>query len=256
LGKGGQWAAVAGFDGSMVDESFYLREDSEPSINRRMSKVIGDVVYDPKLPLLQQTASIGTTEPAEANVYVRRKDGGGIFVDDPSFLADWSVEGIALVRRHLFRAGNGAVPLPCESNWTRKSGKQQDVFRWQSLPRWASEVAKPGSPGPSDSSAPVEILGRVQITISDLPLLVSEVEQLLDVMEEIMEIQRHRRLDRLRPPPWIRINWYIIAAAVPSVGLLVRRLKTKGYGKELIKMVLHKVSTFFQERLFDPVVAM
>jgi len=42
----------------------------------------------------------------------------------------------------------------------------------------------------------------------------------------------------------------------PSLAWLIRRLSTKGYGKQAITFVLDKVSTFFRERVVDPVVAM
>jgi len=213
---------------------------------------------------------------SQAQVYAGKKHGEGIFVDDPAFLAEWSVEAIALVRRLLFRAGNGRVPIPCETNWIKEDAsphhggdnepaKRNAGFRLRRLPLWASEVAvqrghdatpPPNSNTTTSSSLQIYPDAKVRITITDVPLLVAEVEELLDIMEGMMGIQRQRRLERLRPPSWLRSNWYIVATVAPSLAFLFRRLRTKGYGKQAIRFVVQKVSTFFRERVVDPVVAM
>ena len=95
-----------------------------------------------------------------------------------------------------------------------------------------------------------------RVTITDIPLMTAEVSALLDVMEEVMEIQRLRRLEQLRAPSWLRSNWYVVAAVTPTAAFLVYRLTSKGYGKEFIKLLLGRVGTFFKERVADPVVAM
>ena len=129
------------------------------------------------------------------------------------------------------------------------------------LPRWAAEVPQ----GVIEATQANEIASNVHITpagprapvtISDLPLLVAEVEELLDIMEGMMAIQRQRRLERLRSPSWLRSNWYLVASVVPSLAFLARRICKKGYGEEAISLIVQKVSTFFRERVVDPVAAM
>ena len=95
-----------------------------------------------------------------------------------------------------------------------------------------------------------------RVTITDIPLMTAEVSALLDVLEEVMEIQRFRRLEQLRSPSWLRSNWYVVAAVTPTALFMVRRLMSKGYGKEFIKLLVERVGTFFKERVVDPVVAM
>jgi hypothetical protein len=174
------------------------------------------------------------------------------------------VDAMKLIRRHLFRAGNGRVPIPCESNWvvaqSQYEGIQSPIQKSnpsRKLPLWASEVVNQGRlestrQFESNLSAPSEH----RVTITDLPLMVSEVSELLDIMEGMMVIQRQRRLDRLQPPSWLRSNWYIVVTVAPSLAFLMRRLSTKGYGKQAIKFVVQRVTTFFRERVVDPVAAM
>lgn len=221
-----------------------------------------DKLLRPSAGIPENESSFRVTEKpvrqsSHAQVFVGRKHGDGIYVDDPGFLAEWSVEAISLVRRHLFRAGNGKVSIPYESNWiyeNRSSSGMKTMFRQKNitntcnLPLWAREMNHN-----LVSSLPD---GRTGITITDISLLVAEVQELLDIMEGLMEVQRQRRLDRLRSPSWFRRNWYILATVLPSLAFVLRRLGTKGYGKQVIRFTIQKVSTFFRERVTDPIVAM
>ena len=177
-----------------------------------------------------------------------KKHGGGIYVDDPSFLAEWSVDAIKLIRKQLSRAGNGRVSIPFVSNWTDASNKELDI------PVWASNFGMSSHSSDDDMIVPPGEQQRV--TITDVPLMTAEVSAMLDIMEEVMEIQRFRRLEQLRAPSWLRSNWYVVAAVTPTAAFLVRRLMSKGYGKEFIKVVLERVVSFFRERVVDPIVAM
>ena len=322
LGQGGQWAPVAGFDGSVPsgvahavinddeengkhsDHGWQNRypdpfspelsvhktpthyttptaeahsqdtgdpETAEISANR---KVFRDVDR-----LLLSSSRVGVQESAyrsrqsqrrypQAQVLVGKRHGEGIFVEDPWFLAEWSVEAIALVRKHLFRAGNGKIPIPFETNWTINALKDSnDSSRTRrnennimNLPWWAGEVPVVSDVAEENvdasNSSMKAVTPKARITITDLPLFVAEVEELLDIMEGMMAIQKQRRLERLRPPSWFRSNWYLVASVAPSLALLFRRLATKGYGKEAITFVVQKISTFFRERMAEPVVAM
>jgi hypothetical protein len=185
---------------------------------------------------------------SQALVFVGKRHGGGIFVDDPGFLAEWSVEAMRLIRGHLYRAGNGKVKIPCASNWPDEQG----------LPLWASDIdeSKVEARRENECATPVEILPATRVTITDLPRMVAEVEELLDVMEGMMDIQRNRRLERLRPNSWLRRNWYIIASSVPAITFVARRVFSGRYGKETVKFVVDWVSTFVRERVIEPCVAM
>ena len=324
LGQGGQWAPVAGFDGSMPgaggvclsvnheDEengkhndggwqnrypdpfspelSVYktpthyatptaenhTSETFDPvavglSVNRKISCDVNRLLLSSSKVGMHESTHRGRHSPRrylQAQVLVGKRHGEGIFVDDPGFLAEWSVEAIALVRRHLFRAGNGKILIPFHTNWTNDTlnyGKDagracRNENRMSKLPCWAGEVptvteATEEYEDTSNSSMKA-LPPKARVTITDLPLLVAEVEELLDIMEGMMAIQRQRRLERLRPPSWLRSNWYMVTCVAPPLALLFRRLATKGYGKEAITFVCSKITTFFRERVADPVVAM
>jgi hypothetical protein len=281
LGQGGQWAAVAGFDGTIVEEA----EGSTTRSNRRMSSAIGDIspierqmssdlsetVFDRRAQphtssRVGQTDSryANTPDPSSAaNIFVRNRDGGGIYIDDPAFLTRWSIDAIQLVRDQLNRAANGMVLLPYENNWVEESSMngegqlildQEDAVRCN-LPIWAHDRRDAMT-----STASLEKLEKedrsVQLAISDLPLMLDEVSELLDVMEDIMVIQRHRRLEKMRPSGWIRRHWYLAATIVPSATYLVGQVARQGFAKDVINSLTQKVSVFFRERLVDPISAM
>jgi hypothetical protein len=286
LGQGGQWAAVAGFDGTIVEEAKgsmksvrSVENFSTAPANRRMSSDGDDI----RLPERQRSSDLSeavfdrrgihhassrvgqtdsrhanTLEPgAAANIFVRNRDGGGIFIDDPAFLTRWSIDAMQLVRAQLDRAANGMVLLPYESNWAEESSMhgegqlildQEDAVRCK-LPFWAHNR--------SDSMSSVEKEDQsAQLAICDLPLMLDEVSELLDVMEDIMVIQRQRRLEKMRPLGWIRRHWYLAATIVPSAAYLVRQAVRQGFAKDVINSLTRKVSVFFRERLVDPVSAM
>jgi hypothetical protein len=247
-------------------------ETAEISANRKISRDVDRLLFSSSRVGVHESTYRGLQSSRrypQAQVLVGKRHGEGIFVDDPGFLAEWSVEAIALVRRHLFRAGNGKIPIPFETNWTYDALKddndssraRRNGNKMVKLPRWAGEVpqvvldAAEENEVTSNSSMKA-ITPKARVTITNLPLLVAEVEELLDIMEGMMAIQRQRRLERLRPPSWLRSNWYLVASVAPSMALLFRRLATKGYGKEAITFVVQKISTFFRERVADPVVAM
>lgn len=198
----------------------------------------------------------GSRPSCQASVFVGKKHGDGIFVDDPAFLAEWSVDAMKLIRRHLFRAGNGRVPIPCVSNWEYASWPDESPSPERKLPLWAKVAVA----NDSDTTVETELCPHdptpQRVSITNLTLMVSEVSELLDVMEGMMALQRRRRLDRLQAPSWLRSNWYLVAFYTPVVALVARRLSTKGYGKQAIKFVVLRVATFFRERVVDPVAAM
>ena len=284
LGQGGQWAPVAGFDGTMDSPEYNPRDGAavghpvqsipppEP-LYRRFSTDIG-MQYDPPPPSesLRDTNHSSPTR-VMTNVLVQRRDGGGIFVEDPSNLADWSVQAIGLVRRQLLRAANGQLELPFLENWLNDQFEdeegpilisQPEEYNMRDLPRWAAKNVEPPSPfyagglGSEETGEPSALRNGAspETKITNLPLMVDEVSELLNIMEDVMEIQRERRLEKLRPPTWFRRNWYIVATVLPSSLLLVTEVVRKGQTKALLQTAIHTVTSFVKEHLVDPVVAM
>ena len=205
-----------------------------------------------------------------ADVIVRNLDGGGTFVDDPSFLAKWSVDAIALVRRQLFRASNGTVPLPFASNWLSPDDNQDnpipenDFSRDDAdnvivppaktntiLPRWAIDAGQRMATTTTLDDGVAE-QQDLRVMIADLPVLTAEVSELLNTMEDVMAIQRQRRLDRLQPPKWWRRNWYLLATSVPLGVWLIRHFRFR----TLVSSVARTVKYFFVTRIQAPVMAM
>jgi hypothetical protein len=266
LGQGGHWAPVAGFDGGMPessesnpekvgtiahqDEAFSPELSMYKTPNVALRTTANDIAANDKSErsgsvkdvLLGSEAGdvphvvserVGCSKyisgdqltTSHAHVLVGKKHGDGIYVDDPAFLAEWSVDAMKLIRKQLRRAGNGRVLIPFEDSWSAEGGAPPS----NELPR---------------------------VTITDIPLLTAEVSALLDIMENVMEIQRFRRLEHLRAPSWFRSNWYVVASAIPLATIFIRRLSTKGYGRETIKFFIERVVSFFRERVVDPVVAM
>lgn len=248
LGLGGQWAAVAGIhrDGQTEIKDYprygsaaMLSEDSksfESSPHWRASYY--EKIGDPS-----------DNVPYKTNLSVQKNPGGGIVVDNPGRLAAWSVDAIYLIRRYLYRCGFGMVALPYEAHWTRgKNG----------LPIWASDssgVAADTTHRGSESEILPE--GRAAaLVITNVPALVSEIEGITDIMEDVMQIQRKRRLEVLKPPGWFSRNWYLVATSVPLFGSLTIWLVRNDRGRNLFRSLKHSMSSFFKERLKDPLVAM
>ncbi len=267
IGHGGQWAAMAGFDGRMKEKndnhyaqrkSVKRRNFSRSSLIRTLSTEFKEVSYseDPiphVQPLIEYPQSRinsggnrGKVSPYRSNVLVRKGHGGGIFVDDPGRLAEWSIDAIYLIRKHLYRSGNGMITLPFESNWV--------VIEEERVPTWAEDVKTTASDQSSESH--IKHASSAQLTISNLPLLVAEVEGLLDIMENVMDVQRRRRLEVLKPPRWMRRNWYLLATSIPAASSLALWMIRNGNGKRLFQSLARSVTSFIRERLRDPVIAM
>jgi hypothetical protein len=91
------------------------------------------------------------------------------------------------------------------------------------------------------------------MTISDLPLMVAEVSDLLSVMEDVINL---RRLEKLKPPRWLRRNWYMSSVAVPAVAYLCFKMRVNADGWDLVKNVAQKITYFFREHVTEPLSAM
>jgi hypothetical protein len=297
LGDGGEWAAVAGNDGSMPQDMTNgpqkLLRKATPF--RRVSSellVEGTVPPPPRheLPRQAPTSNVSNLPQRSqhnalyyTNVFVTRNHGGQIYIDDPA-LAEWSVDAMSIVRRLLYRAANGFVILPYSENWAE--GDDQSLSYYDvtdsldsesqtesatdegvvppKLPLWAS--LSPHNMAPVEEEEEVldvmadgqkeETTNVQRVTISDLPLMVSEVSELLDVMESIMDLQRGRRLEKLKPPFWMRQNWYVGAIVLPPLTYLCYKMAAKGFGWGFLKYTSQKLLDFCREHVVEPFLAM
>lgn len=98
---------------------------------------------------------------------------------------------------------------------------------------------------------------RAVVGISNLPLMMSEISSLLDVMEDIMDIQRARRLEKLKPPPWWRQHWFLVILGPPSMAyLLYNNLVGQGQTWKLCQWAAKKLMDFAREHVVLPCYAL
>jgi hypothetical protein len=282
LGEGGDWAAVSGFDGSMATED--TRRDPFQQVSSELSDMpltlkhskldLDDMPHHhpasnvSKLPQISRHNSL-----YYANVFVKNMHDGRIVTDDPA-LAEWSVDAMVIIRRQLYRAANGMAILPYSENWAEGDDAIEGIGSFpiesssgepspyekdtpnRKFPLWAS--LSPHMPPVDESSKTEQQQQQIEqrMTISDLPLMVSEVSDLLSVMHDVINIQRARRLEKLKPPRWLRRNWYMSAVAAPVVAYLCFKMRANADGWDMVKNVAQKMITFFREHVTEPLSAM
>lgn len=201
-----------------------------------------------------------------SSVFVKNIRGGRIFTNDPA-IASWSVDAIRVIRDQLYRAGSGELILPLYEHWPEEArhfsqmngggnnDENDDMVNNKgssSLPTWATEKnnsTKPNSDSKSNSQD-----GEVAIT--DLPRMATEVNELLNSMELQMEIQRQRRLSKLKQPRTIVRSWYLFAAGIPAFGYVAYRLFTDRLYIDLSRHIILKLSSFYQEHFSEPLRSM
>lgn len=295
LGEGGEWATVAGFDGSMPVEAGD-DVDLPPSPMRRVHSGFIDNIESsapPELPRQAPTSNVSNLPQHShhntlyyTNVSVKMDHNGRIFIDNPA-LAEWSVDAMLIVRRQLYRAANGLVVLPFADNWSgdeeipstldpavEKAGTLPNLTgpdgttTTSNLPVWASiktshatPISQPLHEEEEEDDVEDENVTKEtssddnrHVIISDLPLMVSEISELLDVMEPVMGLQRARRLDKLKAPSWLRRNWYFMAASSPVVSYLVYKMLHSGFGP--LRRAANMFRDFFREHVIGPISAM
>lgn len=121
----------------------------------------------------------------------------------------------------------------------------------------SKQFSAPKKRSPSSRSIASAKNERAIVGISNLPLMMSEVSGLLDVMEDIMDIQRARRMEKLKPPPWWRQNWFLVVLAPPTLGyLLYNNLIGKGQTWSFVKYAAEKMMDFAREHVVLPCVAL
>eukprot|EP00526_Cylindrotheca_closterium_P002305 CAMPEP_0113636636 /NCGR_PEP_ID=MMETSP0017_2-20120614/19132_1 /TAXON_ID=2856 /ORGANISM="Cylindrotheca closterium" /LENGTH=934 /DNA_ID=CAMNT_0000547537 /DNA_START=34 /DNA_END=2835 /DNA_ORIENTATION=+ /assembly_acc=CAM_ASM_000147 len=223
-----------------------------------------------QLPNQRRHSSIYYTD-----VSVRNTFNGQIVVDNPA-LAEWSVDAMSLVRHQLYRACNGRVTLPFVENWAQGDDQSlsyaslhnfvddstavtNESIADKKLPSWATVAPQSVAPGdlnaPStdqDDDAPNEEVVKQRVAISDLPMMVQEVAELLDVMEGVMQIQRSRRLEKLKEHSKIRRSWYVVALAVPSIAYFMFKTRDEQYGMGYLKYAAQLLVEFCQEHVVSP----
>jgi hypothetical protein len=294
LGQGGQWANVAGADGAintehapkMTPDLKSRRLSTQADLDRMPlpeSSFPADHHHLPQDPNAQLYYG-------HSNLLVRKTIGGSIVVDDPA-LAAWSVDAIWVVRDQLYRASIGLVQLPYSENWRDESSRGELIAEGTEatltqLPVWATRQKCPTTESKSDMEidtilecgeeevvekvTPEEVVSgtvvpptetKIQaeegkIVITDLNAMASEVSELLNSMEVIIEMQRERRLEKLKELPLIRRNWYVAALGAPLTTYLVYRLLKDGQAANLARFAVEKIRTFFNEHVYEPVSAM
>lgn len=240
----------------------------------------------PQLPRKAPNSNVSELQTSRHNqlyytsVFVKNYDGGHIMIDDPA-LAEWSVDAMSLVRRQLYRAANGQIMLPYTENWAEgddqsrlsydmagslvmdgsTTGAIDETVAAAKLPLWACLRLKQEDEDDGDRiihetshEDDAEVVTRVQI--SDLPLLVNEVSELLDIMDSVMQIQRSRRLEKLKPISWWIRNWYVGALAFPPLVYFGFKASKNGFGIDFLKYSAKKFADFCQEHVVDPFFAM
>mmetsp|Transcript_14324 Transcript_14324/g.21697 ORF Transcript_14324/g.21697 Transcript_14324/m.21697 type:complete len:833 (+) Transcript_14324:561-3059(+) len=88
--------------------------------------------------------------------------------------------------------------------------------------------------------------------IKDIQMMADEVSGILNSMESYMEIQRTRRLEKLKPPSHISRQWYMIVLVVPITGYFAYQLTKGNATSRLASEVCAKVCTFFAEHVSEP----
>jgi len=265
LGQGAQFAPTGG-DGAMDDNSSHSQD--------RLSTPVSQGIVDMEATAIIGTAPVSGLLSGRAGVPVKNTRGGLIVKDDPA-LAAWSIDAMRLVRDQLYGAGSGQLELPYAENWSDEKeylrqrsrrfrggsvrvldanqnepshSKQSGEKSNNTLPQWASRVSsgEDGLEAVSSSESPIEV--------SDLPLMALEVSDLLVAMEEVMQIQRNRRLEKLRPPSLLRRRWYVVAVGFPCATYVWFKV-LKGKGLQLGKLALEKIVNFYQEHVSVPLKA-
>ena len=194
-----------------------------------------------------------------SSVFVKNFSGGNISIND-SAIASWSVDAIRVVRDQLYRAGNIGLKLPFYKNWPNETlyfeGNENNEAKHDSggehhhespsLPIWA--VRKVPS---KESTSP-----NGEVVITDITIMATEVSELLDSIESQMEIQRNRRLPKLRPPKALSRSWYLIGVGVPALGYIAYRLYTDRLYIDLSRHIILKLSSFYNEHFSEPIRSM
>jgi hypothetical protein len=190
--------------------------------------------------------------------------GGSRCLDDT--LTKWCIDAIRVIRDQLYRAlpaSQGAMELPYVEHWPRERshfrGKSDYNDENYDLPSWAKYASSTSSNDATELSnasvAAAEAAGgnlEPSVVIVDLRKMSDEVSAILECIEVLLEQQRNRRLDWLRPPSRLRRNWYIFAVGVP-VGVYMIYKLTKEHGwLFLLNTLFSKIADIGRDHVFEP----
>mmetsp|Transcript_14644 Transcript_14644/g.22880 ORF Transcript_14644/g.22880 Transcript_14644/m.22880 type:complete len:862 (-) Transcript_14644:1428-4013(-) len=273
LGQGAQFAPTGG-DGTMDDNSSHSQDIFSRKVQQGIVEVDATAITSTTAVTRGRNQYIREIHCGRAGVPVRNIRGGKIVKDNPA-LAAWSIDAMRLVRDQLYGAGSSELELPYTENWlderehfrersrlfsngsvvvldtdpSESSDTPHDGPKLNSrLPLWASRVS--GGEGESEGESSPE--GPIEV--SDLSLMALEVSELLVAMEEVMQIQRIRRLDKLKPPSLLRRRWYVVAVGFPCATYVWFKV-LKGKGLQLGKLALDNIINFYQEHVSVPLKA-
>ena len=172
-----------------------------------------------------------------------------------------------VIRDQLYRvvpASQGATELPYAEHWPREMshfrGDNVNNNEAHDLPSWARYASSSSSTSDAAeislaSLAAAEAAGVNHVSsviITDLGKMSEEVSAVLECIEVLLEQQRSRRLDWLRPPSRLRRNWYLIALGVP-VGAYMMYTLTKEHGWiMLLNTLFSKTADICRDHVFEP----
>lgn len=234
-GVGGEWTSVVGEFGHVDNDSF-SRSNPPPSMK-----------------IFNHSNLIGTN--------VSNSPGGSIVVDEDAMVR-WSVDAMQVIRDQLYRACQDVKELPYVVNWPRESrhfqrdqGRVDDgnmeVSSINDLPVWAAMCDSGGQL--SEASMVADVCNnQSSIMISDLGKMADEVSALLQSIEVLLEQQRDRRLERLRPPSRFRRNWYLYAIGAPVGAFAMYKLTREYGGRTLVKLCTEKIAEIYQDHVSEP----
>ena len=159
-------------------------------------------------------------------------------------------------------AENDDTPQPAEPPKPRRKSSRTPPSE-STLPVWAGSLPRSLSSTLKFSKDNISEQQHIRsskksstVVISDLPLMVDEVSELLFVMEDVVAYQRSRRLEKLQPPKWMNRRWYLFVFGAPSLLILSTHLRSSGYGLGFLKSIAGSILSFFKEHVTEPFQAM
>jgi hypothetical protein len=194
---------------------------------------------------------------------VSNSPGGSRCIDDA--LTKWCIDAMRVIRDQLYRvlpASQGAKELPYVEHWPR----ERSHFRGENcsnddndLPSWAKYASSTSANDAAEISqasiaaaTAAGVSHESSVVIADLGKMADEVSAILQIIEVLLEQQRARRLDWLRPPSRLRRNWYLVAVGVPVGAVIIYKL-TKEHGwLFLLNTLFTKTMDICQDHVFGP----
>ncbi len=138
------------------------------------------------------------------------------------------------------------MELPYVEHWPReRSHFRGNCDDNDDLPSWAKYASPTSSNDASD-------LSNTSVAVADLGGMSDEVSSILECIEVLLEQQRNRRLDKLRPPSRLRRNLYLIAVGVPVGTYMVYKLTREHGWLFLLNTLFSKIADIGRDHVFEP----